>query len=187
MRSHDSAPRQPPPLSPSPVKKLSLFLSLPVCRRLFLLTGGGEERVGEEPNHTTARKPGYLSINQIYLSILSGYTSGPSLSLCNHRLVAIGPKSKISSSKEKAKGRWGYKISNESHEAHRELTAEQRDRHILREEGRKETASCPCKMKQELTVVPGHPLREVVCYTHAIAAASGATGSDSPYSIVTTR
>jgi hypothetical protein len=37
------------------------------------------------------------------------------------------------------------------------------------------------------TVVPGHPLREVVCYTHAIAAASGATGSDSPYSIVTTR
>jgi hypothetical protein len=38
-----------------------------------------------------------------------------------------------------------------------------------------------------ITVVPGHPLREVVCYTHAIAAASGATGSDSPYSIVTTR
>jgi hypothetical protein len=36
-------------------------------------------------------------------------------------------------------------------------------------------------------VVPGHPLREVVCYTHAIAAASGATGSDSSYSIVTTR
>ncbi len=45
-------------------------------------------------------------------------------------------------------------------------------------------------MKDEIeedAVVPGHPLREVVCYTHAIAAASGATGSDSPYSIVTTR
>ncbi len=34
---------------------------------------------------------------------------------------------------------------------------------------------------------PCYALREVVCYTHAIAAASGATGSDSPYSIVTTR
>ncbi len=41
--------------------------------------------------------------------------------------------------------------------------------------------------KKHFAVVPGHPLREVVCYTHAIAAASGATGSDSPYSIVTTR
>ncbi len=36
-------------------------------------------------------------------------------------------------------------------------------------------------------VVPGHPSREVVCYTHALAAASGATGSDSSYSIDTTR
>jgi hypothetical protein len=41
--------------------------------------------------------------------------------------------------------------------------------------------------ENKASVVPGHPLREVVCYTHAIAAASGATGSDSPYSIVTTR
>ncbi len=43
------------------------------------------------------------------------------------------------------------------------------------------------KTYNNFSVVPGHPLREVVCYTHAIAAASGATGSDSPYSIVTTR
>jgi hypothetical protein len=43
------------------------------------------------------------------------------------------------------------------------------------------------KLREQFSVVPGHPLREVVCYTHAIAAASGATGSDSPYSIVTTR
>jgi hypothetical protein len=43
------------------------------------------------------------------------------------------------------------------------------------------------RMKRVNSVVPGHPLRKVVCYTHAIAAASGATGSDSPYSIVTTR
>jgi hypothetical protein len=43
-------------------------------------------------------------------------------------------------------------------------------------------------IKQDtLSVVPGHPSREVVCYTHALAAASGATGSDSSYSIDTTR
>ncbi len=38
------------PLPPSPVSKLSLFLSLPVCRRSSLLMGEGEG-VGEEPNH----------------------------------------------------------------------------------------------------------------------------------------
>ncbi len=40
MRLYDSAPRQLPP--PSPVSKLSLFLSLPVCRRSSLLTREGE-------------------------------------------------------------------------------------------------------------------------------------------------
>jgi hypothetical protein len=41
---------------------LSPFLGLPVCRRLSLQTGEGERRWGEEPNHTTARKPGPLLI-----------------------------------------------------------------------------------------------------------------------------
>jgi hypothetical protein len=50
--------------------------------------------------------------------------------------------------------------------------------------------SCFCfhlELNCRVTVVPGHPSREVVCYTHALAAASGATGSDSSYSIDTTR
>jgi hypothetical protein len=50
LRSCDSTPR--PPHSPSPVSNLSIFLSLPVCRRSSLLTGEGVEVVGEEP-----RKP----------------------------------------------------------------------------------------------------------------------------------
>ncbi len=41
MRSYDPASR-PPPSFPSPVSKLSLFLSLPVCRRSSELTGEGE-------------------------------------------------------------------------------------------------------------------------------------------------
>jgi hypothetical protein len=46
---------------PSPVSKLPLFLSLPMCRRSCLLTEeGGGEGVDVEPNHTTARKPGPL-------------------------------------------------------------------------------------------------------------------------------
>jgi len=49
---------------PSPVSKLPLFLSLPVCRRSSLLTGEG---VGEEPNHANARKPGPLKIIQYSL------------------------------------------------------------------------------------------------------------------------
>ncbi len=58
LLSFDLAP--PPPASPLPVSKLSLFISLPVCRRSSLLTGEG---VGEEePNHTTARKPDFLKI-----------------------------------------------------------------------------------------------------------------------------
>jgi hypothetical protein len=42
MRLYDSAPRPLPPPLP-PVSKLSLFLSLPVCRQSSLLTeeGGG--------------------------------------------------------------------------------------------------------------------------------------------------
>ncbi len=50
----------PTPSPPSPVSKLSLFLSLPLCPWPNLLTGEAWERVGEEPNHTTARKPGLL-------------------------------------------------------------------------------------------------------------------------------
>ncbi len=41
----------PIPLPPSPISNLSLFLSLPVCRR------ERGERAVEEPNHTKARKP----------------------------------------------------------------------------------------------------------------------------------
>jgi hypothetical protein len=44
--------------APRPVIKLSLFLSLPVCRRFTNERGG--EGVDEEPNNTTARKPGPL-------------------------------------------------------------------------------------------------------------------------------
>ncbi len=46
--------------SPSPASKLSLFLSLPVCRAYSVIDGRGWELVGEEPNCTTARKPGPL-------------------------------------------------------------------------------------------------------------------------------
>ncbi len=60
LASYDLAPPPPPP--PSPVKKLPLFLSLPLCRRSSLLTGEGGEGVGKEPNHTKARKPGLLYI-----------------------------------------------------------------------------------------------------------------------------
>jgi hypothetical protein len=52
------------PLPPSPVNKLSLFLSLPVCRCTSLLTGERGEGVGKEPNHTTAREPGPLQLIQ---------------------------------------------------------------------------------------------------------------------------
>ncbi len=45
-----------PGSSPPPVSKLSLFLSLHVCRRSRLNAGEGGG-AGEEPNHTTARKP----------------------------------------------------------------------------------------------------------------------------------
>ncbi len=45
----------PAPYSPSPVNKLSLFLSLPVLP-VHLTYGGREEGAGVEPNHTTARK-----------------------------------------------------------------------------------------------------------------------------------
>ncbi len=55
--SYDLAPLPPPPLL-SRQQVVSLFLSLPLCRRVSLLTweGGG----GEEPNHSTTRKPGTL-------------------------------------------------------------------------------------------------------------------------------
>ncbi len=54
------------PHPPSPVSKLSLFLSLPVWSQVELTDGGGEG-VGEEPNHATARKPGPLYIIQYSL------------------------------------------------------------------------------------------------------------------------
>jgi hypothetical protein len=57
--THDFAPSPSPPVS-----KLSLFLSLSVYRRSSLLTGKGGG-VGEEPNHTTARKFGPLKINSL--------------------------------------------------------------------------------------------------------------------------
>ncbi len=57
----------PTPLPPSPVSKLSLFLSLPVCRHPAFLTGEGEG-MDEEPNYRTGEKA-WPSINH---SILSG-------------------------------------------------------------------------------------------------------------------
>jgi hypothetical protein len=42
LRSYDSVLGSPTPFPNSPVSKLSLFLSLPVCRRSSLLTGEGE-------------------------------------------------------------------------------------------------------------------------------------------------
>ncbi len=53
----------PLPSPPSPISKLSLFLSLLVCRQR------GVEGVGEEPNHTAARKSGLLLIIQHSLPI----------------------------------------------------------------------------------------------------------------------
>ncbi len=52
--------------STTPIK-LYLFLSLPLCRRSILLTGGGA--VGEEPSYTTERKPGPLKIIQYSLRV----------------------------------------------------------------------------------------------------------------------
>ncbi len=46
-------------------EQVSLFISLPVCRRSSLLTGEGEE-----PNHMTARKPGPLYIIQYSLMLV---------------------------------------------------------------------------------------------------------------------
>jgi hypothetical protein len=58
-RSYDSAPPH-PLLYPSPDSKLSLLLSLPMCRRSSLLTGERGGGLREEPNHMTSRKPGPL-------------------------------------------------------------------------------------------------------------------------------
>jgi hypothetical protein len=67
--THDLAPYPPPPTSP--VRKLSLFLSLPVCRRYSFLTEEGRE-MGEEPNHASTRTPVplYILFN-IQYSLLS--------------------------------------------------------------------------------------------------------------------
>jgi hypothetical protein len=49
----------PSPFHPSPVIKLSLLLSLLVCRRRSsFYRGRGGKGVGKEPNNSTARKPG---------------------------------------------------------------------------------------------------------------------------------
>jgi hypothetical protein len=52
------APNPPPPPPPSPVSKLYLGHSLPVCCPAELTDVRVGEGVGEEPNHTAARKPG---------------------------------------------------------------------------------------------------------------------------------
>ncbi len=62
----------PPPPPLSPVSKLSLFLSLSVCRRWSLLTNRGEG-VGEEPYHTTARKPGPSKHSILFAEHRSGF------------------------------------------------------------------------------------------------------------------
>jgi hypothetical protein len=60
-------PHSLPPTPCPPVSKLSLFLCLPVCRWSSLVTERGRGPVGEEPNHTTARKPGHLHLNLLYI------------------------------------------------------------------------------------------------------------------------
>ncbi len=62
----------PPPPPLSPVSKLSLFLSLPVCRRWSIPTNRGEG-VGEEPYHMTARKPGPTKQSILFAEHCSGY------------------------------------------------------------------------------------------------------------------
>jgi hypothetical protein len=52
------------PSPPFPVTKLSLFLSLPVCRRLSLLTGVGRRGWGRSQIIQPTRKPGPLQIIQ---------------------------------------------------------------------------------------------------------------------------
>jgi hypothetical protein len=57
----------PPPLSPSPVSKLSLFSQSPISlcitsRANWQERVGGRGGVGEEPNDTAARKPGPLHV-----------------------------------------------------------------------------------------------------------------------------
>ncbi len=59
-----------PTPSPSPACKLSLFLNLRVCRRAGRLLTGEGGGVGDEPNHTTARKHGPLYIIQYSLVII---------------------------------------------------------------------------------------------------------------------
>ncbi len=64
LRSYDSAPRP-----PSPIGKLSLFLSVPVCRRSSLLTG---EEVGREVGRgakSCDRKKAWPSVNHWILSV----------------------------------------------------------------------------------------------------------------------
>ncbi len=61
-------------LAPPLVSKLSLLVSLPVCRGLKLLRNGGK---GEEPNHTTKRMPGHLQIIQYSLIFVQSSTCAP--------------------------------------------------------------------------------------------------------------
>jgi hypothetical protein len=72
--SYDLAPRPPPPTpSPYPFSKLSLFLSLPICRRRSsLLTGegGGGER-GAKSYDSEHSEKAWSSINNSMLSALS--------------------------------------------------------------------------------------------------------------------
>jgi hypothetical protein len=64
------------PLPPSPVSKLSLFLSFPVWPR-----GRGGE-VGEEPKHTTAIKPAlYKSFNTLW-AVGCGLHKGDRIAVC---------------------------------------------------------------------------------------------------------
>ncbi len=69
LRSYEPIP------PPSPVSKLSLFLSLPLCRRPSLYW---QERAGVEPDQSYDRKKAWASINR---SILSG--------LWAHGIVAV--------------------------------------------------------------------------------------------------
>ncbi len=76
--------------TPSPVNKLSLFLTLPVCSPSSLLPEGGGNGWAWSQNHTTARKPGppliiqYSLVCTIHTSYTSRYVTGNTVIQIRH-------------------------------------------------------------------------------------------------------
>jgi hypothetical protein len=107
------------PLPLSSISKLSLFLSLPVCRRSSLLTGEGEGLgVGVEPNHTTVRRLGLLYIlsdgyrASLFLLIALSGRPKPELKVRTFSEVVTLPAS-LWSNFFRAKGQTSHGLSSE--------------------------------------------------------------------------